>query len=706
MRSPDRWPPWRRVGTRPLRRCAQKRELVVATSQTDAGKLDPHQASAGADKGMLNWMFNGLVRISPGQASPEFIEPDLAEKLDVQRRQAPNGRSRSAPACSATATTASSPPRTRRTRCKRAADQGDLGIRRRFRRASTRSRPSTSDGQDHAEEPRAEPARPPLQLSRRPDGLPKGGRGDGRRLRQEADRHRAVRVRRVPAAAVREAAPPHTGYFRGAPQLEAITYRYIPSDATPRPRFPVRRGRHDVRPPDQPVGGAHARHAGRQGRRHGAGRAERASISTPRSKPLDDIRVRQAIAHAIDRKAHGRSSRAPDVVARGDLGRARTAISAPTSGPSAPTIRRRRRRCSTEAGYPERHHAQGRPRRRCRACCRMIGGAAGAASRRPASTSTSSRWSTRPTTPRSARTSRRSMLYQAARFPVADVYLTQFFHSRSHRRHADGGHQLHPLRRGRRGDRRRAQVEPDPGQAEGAVEARAGEDRQGGLRASRSPSSCSHVGLEGQPRSRLRAEGLAQPDAARSPRRRASRSSGAGRSTAAESCRRAHRVCMTAFLHPALLSPCVTLLAVLTLVFLHRAHRAGRPGAGDPRRPGQREAIAGLAPAARASTSRLGAIRRPSWRGALGGDWGVSMVTAGRSSSEVLKVLPWTIELTSCRSCSALSASRSASGRPSIATAPVDYVTRIALAARAVVSAFVVGDHPAAGVRDPLPGSR
>src|SRR5687767_922687 len=59
---------------------AQKRELVAATSQSDAGKLDPHQASAGADKGVLNWVFNGLVRIRPGQSSPEFVEPDLAEK--------------------------------------------------------------------------------------------------------------------------------------------------------------------------------------------------------------------------------------------------------------------------------------------------------------------------------------------------------------------------------------------------------------------------------------------------------------------------------------------------------------------------------------------------------------------------------------------------------------------------------------------------
>ena len=58
---------------------AEKRDLVVATSQGDAGKLDPHQTAQGADKGILNWMFNGLVRIRPGEVNPEFIEPDLAE---------------------------------------------------------------------------------------------------------------------------------------------------------------------------------------------------------------------------------------------------------------------------------------------------------------------------------------------------------------------------------------------------------------------------------------------------------------------------------------------------------------------------------------------------------------------------------------------------------------------------------------------------
>ncbi|MEO7762183.1 MAG: ABC transporter substrate-binding protein, partial [Casimicrobiaceae bacterium] len=58
---------------------AQKKSLVVGMGSADAGKLDPHIASTTPDKGLLSWMFNGLVRVRPGRISPEFIEPDLAE---------------------------------------------------------------------------------------------------------------------------------------------------------------------------------------------------------------------------------------------------------------------------------------------------------------------------------------------------------------------------------------------------------------------------------------------------------------------------------------------------------------------------------------------------------------------------------------------------------------------------------------------------
>lgn len=58
---------------------AAQTTLNVGMGSADAGKLDPHLATTTPDKGLLHWMYNGLVRIKPGQASPQFIEPDLAE---------------------------------------------------------------------------------------------------------------------------------------------------------------------------------------------------------------------------------------------------------------------------------------------------------------------------------------------------------------------------------------------------------------------------------------------------------------------------------------------------------------------------------------------------------------------------------------------------------------------------------------------------
>ena len=62
---------------------AQKKSLVIGMGSADAGKLDPHLASTTPDKGLLNYIFNGLVRLKPGTASPDFIEPDLAESWTV-----------------------------------------------------------------------------------------------------------------------------------------------------------------------------------------------------------------------------------------------------------------------------------------------------------------------------------------------------------------------------------------------------------------------------------------------------------------------------------------------------------------------------------------------------------------------------------------------------------------------------------------------
>jgi len=102
---------------------------------------------------------------------------------------------------------------------------------------------------------------------------------------------------------------------------------------------------------------------------------------------------------------------------------------------------------------------------------------------------------------------------------------------------------------------------------------------------------------------------------------------------------------MTAFLIRRLAFACVTLFAVLTLVFVLVRIVPGDPAQlilGDQ---ASREAIVAL-------RHRLGLDLsiteqyRVFLVGALKGDWGVSMVTGQPVISEVLRVLPWTIELT------------------------------------------------------------
>lgn len=62
---------------------AQAQTLRVGMSGSDMATLDPHRAVATLDSAIVNWMFNGLVRIKPGQINPELIEPDLASSWET-----------------------------------------------------------------------------------------------------------------------------------------------------------------------------------------------------------------------------------------------------------------------------------------------------------------------------------------------------------------------------------------------------------------------------------------------------------------------------------------------------------------------------------------------------------------------------------------------------------------------------------------------
>jgi len=102
---------------------------------------------------------------------------------------------------------------------------------------------------------------------------------------------------------------------------------------------------------------------------------------------------------------------------------------------------------------------------------------------------------------------------------------------------------------------------------------------------------------------------------------------------------------MYAFIIKRLLSALVTLFAVMTLVFVLVRIVPGDPAQVVLGDQASREAI-------EAMQVRLG-LDRPMWEqyvdfltSALQGDWGTSMVTGQPVLGEVLKVLPWTIELT------------------------------------------------------------
>jgi len=102
---------------------------------------------------------------------------------------------------------------------------------------------------------------------------------------------------------------------------------------------------------------------------------------------------------------------------------------------------------------------------------------------------------------------------------------------------------------------------------------------------------------------------------------------------------------MAGFLIRRLCFAVVTLFAVLTLVFLLVRIVPGDPAQVILGDQASREAIDAM-------RARLG-LDRPVWQqyltflgGAVRGDWGVSMVTGRPVIEEVLKVLPWTLELT------------------------------------------------------------
>ncbi len=403
----------------------EKTTLVVGIGFQDANNLDPHQSPSVVDKALFNWMFNGLVRIKPGQANPEFIEPDLAQswasnadgtewtfnlREGVQchhgygeltsddivysiNRAADPDRSGFAGSFKALKSIEALDKYTVRVSLKNPIPSL-LGLLSNYHGGNIVCKKAAEEmGEDFNKKPV----------------------GTGPFMFEEYQSQQLVRLKA------------NDDYFRGKPKIREIVYRYIPSDASRDLAF----ASGEV---DMIFGKQDSKWIERTAKVPGAVVAvmEPAELSTlylnVTVKPLDDIRVRKAIAHAIDRaglvklKGKAANREAKSIVPIGYLGFSEDV-------PLLPYDPDKARKLLTEAGYPD-----GITIKTIHTTLPIMATTMEVVQAQLRESGIN--LEIEPVEHATFHSKIREDLspvvhYAAARFPVADVYLTNFFHSRS-----------------------------------------------------------------------------------------------------------------------------------------------------------------------------------------------------------------------------------------------------------------------------------
>lgn len=398
--------------------------LNVGMSAADVNQLDPHRATTTQDKPLTAWMFNGLVRFKPGSASLEGLEPDLAERWE------------------------SSPDKLTwtfflRKGVKFHGDYGELtadDVVFSLKRAADAK--TSSFYADYAAIESVEAVDPTTVRIKLKQPVPAflglvtnyhGGLIVSRKAAEKFGE--SFRLNPVGTGAFKfETYKPnesvtlvaHKDYFRGAPKIDRIIYRLIPADSARDLAFAA--GELDVI-----YGRQDQKWVERQKKEKNVvvvvlRPAELALLHlNSKMKPLDDKRVRQAVAHAIDRQQI--------VSFKGDL-TADAAISVVPAGylgtiqaPLLPHDVAKAKALLKEAGFtgpvPIKSIQSTLPA--------MLNTAQILQSQlKQAGIDLQLETVDHQTFHANIRKDlSAATYYTAARFPVADVYLTQFFHSRS-----------------------------------------------------------------------------------------------------------------------------------------------------------------------------------------------------------------------------------------------------------------------------------
>jgi peptide/nickel transport system substrate-binding protein len=404
---------------------AQKTTLTIGMAAQDIGRIDPHLAPTTIDKVVVGWMFNGLVRFKPGSINPAEIEPDLAERWEssadgkvwtfylrrgVQfhqgfgeltaddvvaslRKAATQGQSAFVGDFRAFDSVEAVDPYTVRITLKEVVPSL-LGIVTNYHGGNIVSRRAVTE---------------------RGEAFARNPVGTGPFTVASHTPNQSLEL------------TAHPTYFRGAPILQRISYRFIPSGSSRDLAFQA--GEIDVNYSQADQAWVRRMRALPNVVVDVFEPGELAIINLDTSKPpLNDIRVRQAIAHAVNREQLVQwrgaeiSRVGVSVVPVGYLG------THPTPGllPHNPD---RARALLAEAGFPQGLtvkivHTQLPEMLNAMQVVQAQLRRAGITL--DIETTEHGAWHQRI-----RRSESPVVYYAAARFPVADVYLSQFYHSRS-----------------------------------------------------------------------------------------------------------------------------------------------------------------------------------------------------------------------------------------------------------------------------------